>query len=74
MKRLKQGGAISEKSGNEELEYTQDSEGQLRWDMTTAHDSRDPDSLARFWPRLYSLHRAGGQLRVDQPRSMCGGR
>ena len=38
----------SEKSGNEELEKKQDSEGQVRWNMTTKNDSRDLNSLARF--------------------------
>lgn len=39
---------VREKSGDEEHENTQDSEGQVRWDMATANGSRDLNSLAIF--------------------------
>lgn len=45
----------SEKSAGKEPEDTQDSKGQVRWDMRTAHHSRDLGSIARFWPHFHLL-------------------
>lgn len=43
----------SEKSSGKEPEDTQDSKGQVRWDMRTAHHSRDLDSIAGSWPHVH---------------------
>lgn len=63
----------SEKSSGKEPEDTQDSKGQVRWDMRTAYHRRDLDSIAGFWPHVHP-YITGGQFRVDLPRSACEGR